>query len=137
MYRLAYVSAAAEELTATDLQDILEAAIRNNAASAITGTLMFNGVSFLQILEGPEEKVEALFDRICDDSRHRHIVTIMRESGTRRSFDESPMTLNTVECPVAPLPDGITLSSDLSLFLPAGLPDYYRNILVSFNTMRA
>lgn len=137
MYRLAYVSTAHENITSIDLQDILEAAIRNNSEQDVTGTLLFNGANFLQILEGPEEKVEKTYERICSDNRHRHVVTIYREGGTRRSFSESPMSLNTVKSKIGALPDGVALSSDLDLFLPAGLPPYLRTILTSFNTMQA
>ena len=93
--------------------------------------------SFLQILEGPEDKVETIYERICQDRRHRHIVTILRESGVQRCFDNSPMILNTVKSNIGILPDGLTLSSDIDLFIPSSLPSHLRGMLYSFNTMRA
>ena len=137
MHRLAYVSTADESLSAMDLQDILEAALRNNGKAEVKGTVLFNGVNFLQILEGPKEGVEHIYSRICSDDRHHHIMTIFRENASRRVFDDSPMTLNTVNCPVGTLPDGMTLSSDINLFLPADLPNYLHNMIESFNTTRA
>ncbi|WP_300395688.1 BLUF domain-containing protein [Henriciella sp.] len=137
MYRLAYVSTADDDLSAYDLQDILEAAIRNNGKVGVSGTVLFNGLNFLQILEGPEAAVENIYARICMDERHAHVVTIFRESGVRRCFDDSPMTLNTVKCEVGDLPDGLALSSNIDLFIPAGLPSYLRGMISSFNTMRA
>ena len=137
MYRLAYVSTADRAMTAIDVQDILESAIRRNGESGVAGTLLFNGVSFLQVLEGPEAAVEETYSRICGDDRHNHVVTIFRESGVKRCFDGSPMTLNTVASHTGSLPDGLTHSSAIDLFIPNALPDYFRAILHSFNTMRA
>lgn len=136
MYRLAYVSTSRTRLSAEDMQDILEAAIRNNKEAGVGGTLLFNGISFLQILEGPEDEVTRIYARICADSRHNHVVTIFRESGARRCFDGSPMTLNTMKSDIGTLPDGLTLSSDIDLFVPATLPDYLRSMIKSFNTVR-
>ena len=137
MYRLAYVSTADEDMTALDVQDILESAIRRNGESGVAGTLLFNGVSFLQVLEGPEAAVEETYSRICEDERHNHIVTIFRESGVKRCFDgSSPMTLNTVASHTGSLPDGLTQSSAIELFLPRSLPEHFRTMLNSFNTMR-
>ena len=34
------------------------------------------------------------------------------------------------------LPDGLTLSSDIDLFIPASLPSHLRGMIYSFNTMR-
>ncbi|RIJ32934.1 BLUF domain-containing protein [Henriciella mobilis] len=136
MYRLAYVSTSHTHLSAEDMQDVLESAIRNNKKAGVSGTLLFNGMNFLQILEGPEEEVERIYTRICEDSRHNHVVTIFRESGARRCFEKSPMTLNTVSSKVGALPDGLTLSSDIDLFIPASLPSHLRGMIYSFNTMR-
>ncbi|RIJ13906.1 BLUF domain-containing protein [Henriciella mobilis] len=136
MYRLAYVSTSHTHLSAEDMQDVLESAIRNNKKAGVSGTLLFNGMNFLQILEGPEEEVERIYTRICEDSRHNHVVTIFRESGARRCFEKSPMTLNTVSSKVGALPDGLTLSSDIDLFIPASLPSHLRGMIYSFSTMR-
>ena len=137
MYRLAYVSTADRAMTAIDVQDILEAAIRRNGESGVAGTLLFNGVNFLQILEGPEAAVEETYTRICDDKRHNHVVTIIRETGVKRCFEGSAMTLNTVASHTGELPDGLTHSSSIELFIPSSLPGHFRAMLSSFNTMRA
>lgn len=137
MYRLAYVSTASKAITALDVQDILEAAIRRNGDCGVAGTLLFNGVNFLQVLEGPEDAVTETYSRICDDRRHNHVVTIFREAGVKRCFDTSPMTLNTVESDTGALPDGLTHSSSIDLFIPNALPGHVRSMLKSFNTVKA
>ena len=79
MFKLAYVSLASRTLTSVDLQNILESAITRNREDDITGILLFNGTNFMQVLEGPEAKVRALFDDICEDDRH-----LQRKDGRAR-----------------------------------------------------
>ena len=49
---------------------ILRVARRNNAAMGVTGALMFYDRWFAQALEGGEDAVFGLFDRIKTDPRH-------------------------------------------------------------------
>jgi Sensors of blue-light using FAD len=58
--------------------DIVATARRNNENAQICGFLMFDRQRFHQILEGPEDKVLALFGRISADSRHRNIEILER-----------------------------------------------------------
>lgn len=136
MHRLTYVSTAHKAVSSIDLQDILEAAIRNNERDGVTGMLLYNGANFMQVLEGPEEAINTVYNRICSDKRHGHVVTVLRESGTRRSFDDNPMTLKTVESHYGKLPNGMVKSESLDDFLPAGVPDFLRSMLLNFNTMK-
>ncbi|MCA0357478.1 MAG: BLUF domain-containing protein [Proteobacteria bacterium] len=41
-----------------------------NRRDGITGFLLSDGYAFVQVLEGPESKVQARFSRICEDSRN-------------------------------------------------------------------
>ena len=136
MYRLAYVSTAHSAVSSPDLQDILESAIRNNGESDVTGTLLFNGPNFLQILGGPEAAVSEVYDRICVDARHSHVVTILREKSTRRIFENTPMSLLALESEAGTLPNGLTASEELDLYLPSSLPTHLRQMLKSFNTRK-
>lgn len=76
---------------AVDLSAILAVARRNNSANAITGLLMFNGKRFLQVLEGPTDKVDATFERIRQDPRHRAHVVLTRRQIARREFGDWSM----------------------------------------------
>lgn len=44
-----------------------------NAAADLTGALLFEAGTFMQVLEGPINAVEATFERICGDLRHRRV----------------------------------------------------------------
>ncbi|MCI1897496.1 MAG: diguanylate phosphodiesterase [Enterobacter sp.] len=75
------------------LLTIVEEAKHRNAALNITGILLFNGVDFLQILEGTEESVVKLFHKIRADERHHCVVELMRDYGPRRRFENVGMLL--------------------------------------------
>jgi blue light- and temperature-responsive anti-repressor len=75
------------------LISLVEEAKQRNAGVDITGILLFNGVDFLQILEGAEEDVVKLFHKIRADERHLGVVELMRDYGSRRRFDNVGMLL--------------------------------------------
>ncbi len=52
---------------------ILARASGANAKRGITGALLLADGQFLQAIEGPLAEVEALFERICSDLRHRDV----------------------------------------------------------------
>jgi hypothetical protein len=78
IYRLAYVSsltpAAAATLVST-MEDVLAGSVANNRRDAITGFLLCDGAAFVQVLEGPEVRVESCFGRILVDTRH-HLISV-------------------------------------------------------------
>lgn len=67
---LTYTSRARLDLTESDLADIHASARHFNALDGITGLLVFDGTRFLQILEGAEEAVDTLVERLRADPRH-------------------------------------------------------------------
>ncbi len=75
------------------LTSLIDKARENNGALNITGILLFNGVEFLQILEGTEEIVDTLFSKISLDDRHHSVVELMRDYGPRRRFEDVGMML--------------------------------------------
>lgn len=80
-FRLMYVSH--DRLDQEDrrraLGDLFTQARSNNKAQGISGALLLSGHVFVQTLEGDEERVMAVFERIRTDSRH-HGVSLL-ESG--------------------------------------------------------
>jgi len=61
---LTYTSRARLDLSAQDLADIHESARHLNALDGITGLLVFDGTRFLQIIEGSEEAIDDLVERL-------------------------------------------------------------------------
>jgi hypothetical protein len=70
MIRLLYISNASSTTSDEQIQDILMTARRHNPANGITGVLIHGGGLFMQVLEGPEQKVLRQYVRILDDRRH-------------------------------------------------------------------
>lgn len=91
MLRIVYLSFAWRDFTPADLPRILETARHNNARDGVTGLLVFDKGSFLQILEGAPDPVTACFDRIAQDSRHGGMVVVARKQVDTRLFPDWSM----------------------------------------------
>ena len=91
MFYLVYVSDAAEEVSKDDLLAILAESRDKNAEAGITGMLLYKDGSFMQVLEGDEQAVRALYARIRRDPRHRGVVTLVEGQADRRSFGDWSM----------------------------------------------
>lgn len=73
------------------LRDILSTSRRNNAEHGVTGYLIFDGETFLQVLEGFSQAVTATFGRIEADPRHRRLSTLSSRVAPRRLFQSWAM----------------------------------------------
>jgi hypothetical protein len=79
LIRLAYCSVAVQPVTACLLSGILGVSRKRNADLGISGVLLCDGRMFLQVLEGPADRVDALMLDIYNDQRHHCIVELFRE----------------------------------------------------------
>ena len=62
--------------TAHEINNILSASRRNNARVGVTGALLFNSILFAQVLEGPIDGVEKIFEQIQRDLRHSDLIVL-------------------------------------------------------------
>lgn len=67
---LTYTSRARLDFSEGDLSDILQTARHLNALDSVTGLLVFDGIRFLQIVEGSEQAIDHLEERLRRDQRH-------------------------------------------------------------------
>jgi hypothetical protein len=74
-----------------ELLEILRVSRRNNIERGITGLLLYRGGNFIQALEGPEDAIDELIDRIYEDPRHRGVQVLLREPKQQRYFPEWSM----------------------------------------------
>jgi hypothetical protein len=74
-----------------EVERIVGAARRKNEAAGITGALMLSAGTFIQVLEGPVGSVEAVFERICCDLRHRDVRLLELAIAEERIFAEWTM----------------------------------------------
>src|SRR6266853_3200516 len=86
LVRLLYVSRAAERMPDGMVEAILQQARRNNPELGITGVLCYAGEIFLQVLEGGRDPVNALYNRIVCDRRHRQVTLLNYEEILERRF---------------------------------------------------
>jgi hypothetical protein len=68
------------------LNGILLDARRCNERDDITGALIARGDIYLQLLEGPKDKVLAAYDRIIDDDRHVEVKPLVQRQVDARMF---------------------------------------------------
>jgi len=88
MIELVYTSLCAPDSRPDDVQQILQSSHINNPATGVTGLLCFDGQRYVQILEGPKDAVNTLYDKIHADPRHREIELLHMGGIESRSFDD-------------------------------------------------
>jgi hypothetical protein len=88
---LVYASAATRKFEPKELAEILKAAGRHNLRAGITGMLLYVDGSFFQVLEGDEERVHALYEKITRDARHTSALKLIEEPIEERAFSRWSM----------------------------------------------
>lgn len=73
--------------------DMVSEANSRNERAGVTGVLLFNGVHFLQLLEGDEAAVVQIYKKICMDTLHFNIVELLSDYAPYRRFGRSGMEL--------------------------------------------
>jgi hypothetical protein len=120
---LAYTSFARLDLTAGDLEAIHRTARDINALEGVTGLLIYNGTHFLQIVEGAEDAIDGLVERLRRDPRHSGLEVRDERRVEQRSFPGWSMELALVES------DYFEAREHISERLPAGVPRAVRERL--------
>jgi len=93
LLQLAYVSqmtASSTELAYKDIEDILRVAIVTNPKLSIGGVLYLNPrtLHVLQVLEGPQDAVRPLYDKIIKDPRHKACKVVSESKVEVRTYDQ-------------------------------------------------
>src|SRR4051812_1791285 len=89
--QIIYSSAAVTPLSELELQRLLLHARGNNTRLDVTGILLYQEGSFLQVIEGEGHVLEPLFQRIAADKRHHRIMTLLRREVEVRHFGDWAM----------------------------------------------
>jgi hypothetical protein len=76
---------------ANEITSILAASRINNHWVGVTGALMFNAGCFAQVLEGPANAVEGVFERIQQDDRHGQVSLLAFDPVQVRAFENWSM----------------------------------------------
>lgn len=91
MQQLIYASTALPGLTLCEVQEILTTANKKNKKTYISGMLLYDGIFFLQVLEGASNLLDDLMQNIQNDSRHNDILLLGRRDIDSRNFEEWTM----------------------------------------------
>lgn len=95
IFRLVYVSRNKLPLQNVmheqEVERILTSSRQNNAPLGVTGALLFSTDCFAQTLEGPMAEVEALFERIQMDTRHKDPIILQAGPVDDREFGDWSM----------------------------------------------
>ncbi|OAN71287.1 hypothetical protein A8B78_20275 [Jannaschia sp. EhC01] len=103
MKYIVYVSQAVTPFSTTDLGDLLTHSRQRNSEDAISGLLVYRynadygRGNFLQVLEGPDDKLDDVWNRISSDSRHHTIIVIEEGEIEARMFADWSMGFKNVE----------------------------------------
>jgi len=128
MHHLIYLSRAKRPFSDAALADLLQYARQYNTQQDITGILAYGNGQFMQVLEGEQATIKALYERIARDPRHDNLVRFADKPIARRSFTEwsmafaalGPAAFNTLTRYVAPAQlslDGTAMSAADELLL--------------------
>jgi len=83
---LIYVSHRTLNCTDKDVEQILEASIRQNTKKGLTGVLLYSQTRFIQVLEGESEVILNLYDHIKKDKRHKSALLVSLRLIEKRHF---------------------------------------------------
>lgn len=136
MFQILYASSATRHLSAPELDALLQVCRRNNATSDVTGLLLYCDGNFIQLLEGEENAVRALYDRILRDPRHWGLFVLQEGETERREFETWSMGYCAIEPGEQPVLDTAfvltaesleqQLAGDLSLEVLIFMRNFYR-----------
>lgn len=91
MEYLIYISTAKRLLDEDELTEILKVSKKNNELNEITGLLLYSEGTFIQFLEGPTDKLNATYEAIINDERHKNVIKLVEEPAQERCFPDWSM----------------------------------------------
>ena len=94
---LIYASSANKMFSETELVELLKFSRENNKRLDITGMLLYKDGNFIQVLEGPEEAVDGLYQKIMGDPRHVNIMMLGKQPIPERQFADWAMGFRNID----------------------------------------
>lgn len=92
MHHIAYTSRAVGAHTTADLEELCSWSAANNRQIGVTGLLVFDGVRYIQLIEGEVAVVRQLMATIARDPRHENIFNIFDGPTSERAFESWDLT---------------------------------------------
>jgi hypothetical protein len=118
---LEYVSTLVRPFSRAETDQLLASSRVRNAAAGVTGMLVFRGQRAMQLLEGEDADVRALYRRIAEDPRHRDVVRVWESVHDQRRFPDWAMQFDDLSTPADHVTDDPTwLEVDLPALADSG-----------------
>jgi hypothetical protein len=86
LIQICYASVASAPFDEPALLGLLTNSRANNGRDGITGLLLYGNGHFVQVLEGEEAPVDALYARVVADRRHTQVFALYRDVVSTRDF---------------------------------------------------
>ncbi|MGI4835323.1 MAG: BLUF domain-containing protein [Janthinobacterium lividum] len=96
MHHIIYGSRAVTPFSDGDLLTLLLQARSHNQLHDISGALVYSKGQFMQVIEGEEEALAVLYERLLRDPRHAQLVKYAEKAIAERSFGEWSMAFQPV-----------------------------------------
>lgn len=96
MYFIIYTSYAAIDFNDELLRSLLIQSRDRNKRMNITGMLFYFDSTFIQLIEGEEADVKLLYQDICNDTRHKRVVTLKQGERPERYFADWSMGFKSI-----------------------------------------
>ncbi len=86
LVHLLYASRAVQAMSGPEFAAILKQSREHNASEGITGLLCHTDGVFMQLLEGGRDAVNARYQRIASDPRHKDVILLSYAEIAEREF---------------------------------------------------
>ena len=96
-YQLTYISEPFPWINIADIHDILHTSRRYNSENEITGCLIYSKKIFIQLLEGDQNVIDPLYQRIEKDKRHFNVEVLYTSNTDKRIFSKWAMAYLSLE----------------------------------------
>lgn len=83
-----YISYMSDNMSETDLLELLISFQNNNKKYGITGILLYHYGNIIQLFEGPVCKTKQLLENLKNDTKHNRFKILLHENITTRSFPD-------------------------------------------------
>lgn len=93
LHHLIYMSESTQEMNPTEIDSLIKLARFNNFTHGVTGLLLYGEQKFIQILEGQQDNVAFIFEKILMDKRHHSIKVVANTAIEKRMFTNWNMGL--------------------------------------------
>ena len=124
MHQIIYTSEAAPGLNSEEVFRIVEQSAYNNPGRDITGFLIFRDGRFLQLIEGPLNKLEELLEALRGDPRHHSLKVVDQRPVADRSFGRWRMRRVGEAQPALDELEGMMMEESQGRLVPEAVRDF-------------